>query len=65
MIGLDPQGQARLTAFLQALALLGWTDGINVRIYTRWAAGDPDRFRRYEPPSFAGIAMRVHAAMSP
>jgi putative tryptophan/tyrosine transport system substrate-binding protein len=26
---------------------LGWTDGRNVRIETRWAAGDADRFRRY------------------
>jgi putative tryptophan/tyrosine transport system substrate-binding protein len=43
----DPQGQARLTAFLQALQQLGWTDGRNVRIDTRWAAGDADRFRRY------------------
>ena len=30
--------QARVGAFLQALALLGWTIGRNVRIDTRWAA---------------------------
>jgi len=42
----DPEGQGRLAAFLQALALLGWTVGQNVRIDYRWAAGDPDRARR-------------------
>jgi putative ABC transport system substrate-binding protein len=43
----DPAGQARFIAFLQALQELGWTDGRNVRIDTRWAAGDAERFRRY------------------
>ena len=32
---------------MQGLQQLGWTDGRNVRIDMRWAAGDPDRFRRY------------------
>src|SRR5262249_9139563 len=43
----DAEGQARLTAFLQGLQQLGWTDGRNVRIYIRWAAGDAGRFHRY------------------
>jgi ABC transporter substrate binding protein len=43
----DPAAQARLTAFLQALQQLGWTNGRNVRIDTRWSAGDPERNRRY------------------
>src|SRR5262245_64059308 len=43
----DPEGQARLIAFVQALQQFGWTDGRNVRIDTRWAAADPDRTRRY------------------
>jgi putative ABC transport system substrate-binding protein len=43
----DPEGQARSAAFLQRLQQLGWTDGRNVRIDTRWAAGDADRIRRY------------------
>ena len=34
-------------AFQQGLQKLGWTDGGNVRIDTRWAAGDVDLFRRY------------------
>ena len=32
----DSEGQARLTAFVQALQQLGWTDGRNVRIDVRW-----------------------------
>jgi putative ABC transport system substrate-binding protein len=43
----DPAGQSRFVAFVQALQELGWTDGRNVRIDTRWAAGDAERFRRY------------------
>lgn len=33
----DPGFQARYAAFLQGLALLGWTVGRNVAIDTRWA----------------------------
>ena len=43
----DPEGQARIAAFLQGLQQLGWTDGRNVRIDTRWGAGDADRHRKY------------------
>jgi putative ABC transport system substrate-binding protein len=32
----DPEGQDRKTAFVQALQQLGWTDGRNARIDTRW-----------------------------
>jgi putative ABC transport system substrate-binding protein len=43
----DPEGQARIAAFLEGLHQLGWTVGRNVQIDTRWAAGDADRSRRY------------------
>jgi ABC-type uncharacterized transport system substrate-binding protein len=43
----DPEGQTRIAAFLQGLQQLGWVDGRNVQIDMRWAAGDPDRFRKY------------------
>jgi putative ABC transport system substrate-binding protein len=43
----DSEGQTRIAAFLQALQLFGWAEGRNVRIDTRWGAGDPDLFRRY------------------
>jgi putative ABC transport system substrate-binding protein len=34
----DPEFQARIAAFRQALAQLGWTEGRNVQIDIRWAA---------------------------
>jgi putative ABC transport system substrate-binding protein len=43
----DPEGQARLSAFLQGLQELGWADGRNVRIDTHWAAGDVEAIRRH------------------
>ena len=43
----DPESPVRLAAFLQGMQQLGWNDGRNMRIYTRWAAADADRFRTY------------------
>ena len=37
----DPEGQARVRAFLDGLQELGWADGRNVRIDIRWTAGNP------------------------
>ena len=42
----DAVYQSRMAAFLRGLQQLGWVDGANVRIDTRWAAGDADR-RKY------------------
>jgi putative tryptophan/tyrosine transport system substrate-binding protein len=41
----DPEGQARFTAFLQGLQQLGWTDGRNARVDTRWGANNAERGR--------------------
>jgi putative ABC transport system substrate-binding protein len=43
----DAEYQARMAAFLQELQQLGWSDGRNVRIDSRWAAGDANLFRKY------------------
>ena len=43
----DPEGKARFTAFQQSLELLGWIEGRNVRIETRWAGGKADNARKY------------------
>ena len=39
----DPDGQARLHAFVQAMAALGWIEGRNVAFDTRWGASDAER----------------------
>jgi putative ABC transport system substrate-binding protein len=43
----SPSAQAYLTAFLQRLAQLGWTDGSNVRIDLRWGGANMDDIRTY------------------
>jgi putative ABC transport system substrate-binding protein len=43
----DQEGQVRLAAFAQGLQESGWIIGRNVRIDTRWAAGEAERIRRY------------------
>jgi len=41
----DPERKTRLSAFIQALADLGWTDGRNVRIDLRWFGDDINQIR--------------------
>ena len=41
----DPVVKPRLSAFTQALADLGWTDGRNVRMDLRWGGDDTNRIR--------------------
>src|SRR5215510_55735 len=41
----DREGQARVTALKQGLQELGWTDGGNIQIETRFGGADADRIR--------------------
>jgi putative ABC transport system substrate-binding protein len=41
----DAEANRRYSAFTQALAELGWTDGRNVRMDLRWASSDNNRMR--------------------
>ena len=41
----DPEWKPRLSAFAQALAALGWTDGRTMRMDVRWGGGDTNRIR--------------------
>jgi putative ABC transport system substrate-binding protein len=41
----DPEAKRRYSAFTQALAGLGWTDGRNVRMDLRWGGSDTNRIR--------------------
>jgi putative ABC transport system substrate-binding protein len=41
----DPGGKSNLSAFTQALAGMGWTEGRNVRMDLRWYGDDTNRMR--------------------
>src|SRR6516164_760114 len=41
----DPEGKRRYSAFTQALAGLGWSDGRNMRMDLRWFGDDTNRIR--------------------
>ena len=60
----DAEYQARVGAFLQALALLGWTIGRNVRIDTRWATTNAAEIRRHaaELVALAPDVILAHAS---
>jgi putative ABC transport system substrate-binding protein len=42
----DPAGQARVAAFREGLLKLGWAEGRNIRIETRWATADVASIQR-------------------
>jgi putative ABC transport system substrate-binding protein len=60
----DAEFQAWVGAFLQALALLGWTIGRNVRIDTRWATANAGEIRRHatELAALAPDVILAHGA---
>jgi putative tryptophan/tyrosine transport system substrate-binding protein len=60
----DAESQVRVGAFLQALALLGWTIGRNVRIDTRWATANAAGIRRHaaELAALAPDVILAHGA---
>jgi putative ABC transport system substrate-binding protein len=43
----DPEAKTYPAAFAQELSRLGWTDGRNLRVDVRWAAGNVDRARMF------------------
>jgi putative ABC transport system substrate-binding protein len=44
----NPVGQARIAAFREGLEKLGWTEGRNIRIDTRWTStGDVESMQRF------------------
>ena len=43
----DSESKALQAAFRQGLEQLGWTDGRNVQIDTRFGQGNADRIRKY------------------
>jgi len=66
----DPLANAPLSAFTQALAGLGWTDGRNVRMELRWRGGDINRIRALaqelvglQPDIILALGARATAAL--
>jgi putative ABC transport system substrate-binding protein len=43
----DPGAKPALSGFIQGLTELGWTNGRNLRMDVRWAAGNVDRARTF------------------
>ena len=43
----DPQARIEVATFLRGLQKLGWSEGHNLRIDTRWGGGDADLIRKY------------------
>jgi putative tryptophan/tyrosine transport system substrate-binding protein len=60
----DSEFQARVGAFLQALALLGWTIGRNMRVDTRWATANAADIRKHaaELAALAPDVILAHGA---
>src|SRR5262245_17871071 len=59
--GSDPDQKASVSAFVHALADLGWRDGRNIGIDYRWASGDTGR-RREQAAELARLAPDVVVA---
>jgi ABC-type uncharacterized transport system substrate-binding protein len=60
----DTEFQAWVGAFVQGLALLGWSVGGNVQLETRWAGGNAEDIRRHatELVALAPDAIVAHGA---
>jgi putative ABC transport system substrate-binding protein len=43
----DPESQTNIAAFRRGFADLGWKDGVNIRIETRWGGGKIELIRKY------------------
>ena len=62
----DTDFQARVGAFLQGLALLGWTTSRNIQLDTRWATANAAEIRRHaaELAALAPDVILAHGAAS-
>src|SRR5436190_21918080 len=61
----DPEGQARVAAFLQGLQETGWVVGRNAQIEIRWGMGDPERIRNNVTELLAATPDAIFATTFP
>jgi len=66
----DPESVRSIVAFGQGLEQLGWSEGQNVRMDIRWAAGNADGYRKYAaelvalaPDVVLGVGGTITAAL--
>src|SRR5262245_19189737 len=57
----DPEAQASLAAFKQTLQQLGWSEGRNLQIDFRGAAGDPERMQAFAKEL---VALQPHVILT-
>ena len=57
----DPEAQASIAAFKQAMQQLGWSDERNLQIDFRGAAGDPERMQAFAKEL---VALKPHVILS-
>ena len=57
----DPEAQASLAAFKQAMQQLGWSEGRNLQIDFRGAAGDPEKMQAFAKEL---VALKPHVILS-
>ena len=57
----DPEAQTSVAAFKQALQQLGWSEGRNLQIDFRGAAGDPERIQAFAKEL---IALQPHVILA-
>jgi putative ABC transport system substrate-binding protein len=61
----DAESSARSEAFLRSLRQLGWVEGRNIRIDTRWSSGNADLDRKYAAELVAMAPDIILASSSP
>jgi len=61
----DPEAQTRITAFLQGLEALGWTEGRNIRIGYRFGGGDVARIQALAAELVSSVPDVIVANSSP
>jgi putative ABC transport system substrate-binding protein len=59
----DPEGKLRVSAFTQALAGMGWTDGRNVRMDLRWHGDNEDRIPQQSKMRFGTVLSAMCTAI--
>jgi len=61
----DPEGRARIAAFVHELQQRGWSEGHNLHVDAHWPAGDPEATRKNAAELVATTPDVILATASP